>query len=125
VGFFIYPLDIYRCMLSENIYIEASEDFGTPVGVARITGYKKKSEHIDEVTPEAYKQLSSDLDINWIITETILDGNYEELQREIYRLKRTNKRLKSELSIYKRAFQNINGTNTNNTESKSLLSARG
>jgi hypothetical protein len=104
-------------MLPEIVYKKATDEFGTPVGVARITGYKKKTDHIDEITSEAYKQLSTELDINWIITETILDGNYKELQREVYRLKKTNKRLKSELSIYKRAFQNINGKgNTNITK---------
>jgi hypothetical protein len=108
-------LDIYigtfkvKNMLSEKVYTNTAEEFSISVGVARITGYKKKTEHIDEVTPEVYKNLSNQLDINWIITETILDGNYKELQREIYRLKQTNKRLKSELSIYKRAFKNING----------------
>ncbi len=101
-------------MLPEIIYRKASEQFGTPVGVAKILGYKKKTDHIEEITSESYKQLSKDLDVNWIIAECILDGNYKELEREIYRLKSTNKRLKSELSIYKRAYKNINGeTNTN------------
>jgi len=111
-------------MLSERVYQKTSEEFGTPVGVARITGYKSKKEHVDEITTEAYKQLSNELDINWIITETILDGNYKELQREVYNLKKTNKRLKSELSIYKRAFQNINGKgNTNITKSSKVHTA--
>ena len=111
-------------MLSERVYQKTSEEFGTPVGVARITGYKSKKEHVDEITTEAYKQLSNELDINWIITETILDGNYKELQREVYNLKKTNKRLKSELSIYKRAFQNINGKgNTNITKASKVHTA--
>lgn len=101
-------------MLPEIIYRKASEQFGTPVGVAKILGFKKKEDHIEEITSESYKQLSNDLDVNWIVAECILDGNYKELEREIYRLKSTNKRLKSELSIYKRAYKNINGeTNTN------------
>jgi DNA integrity scanning protein DisA with diadenylate cyclase activity len=128
VGFFFLGY-LYRNiqsenMLSERVYQRTSEEFGTPVGVARITGYKKKSEHIDEVTPEVYKRLSHEMDINWIISETILDGNYKELQREVYNLKRTNKRLKSELSIYKRAFQNINGKgNTNITKPSKVHTA--
>ncbi len=101
-------------MLPEIIYRKASEQFGTPVGVAKILGFKKKEDHIEEITSESYKKLSNDLDVNWIVAECILDGNYKELEREIYRLKSTNKRLKSELSIYKRAYKNINGeTNTN------------
>ena len=101
-------------MLPEIIYRKASEEFGVPVGVAKIMGFKKKKDHIEEITSESYKQLSNDLDINWIIADCIIDGTYKQLQREVYRLKSTNKRLKSELTIYKRAYKNINGeTNTN------------
>ena len=96
-------------MLPEIIYRKASEEFGVPVGVAKIMGFKKKKDHIEEITSESYKQLSNDLDINWIIADCIIDGTYKQLQQEIYRLKSTNKRLKSELSIYKRAYDNING----------------
>lgn len=113
-------------MLPEKIYQKASTEFGTPVGVAKILGYKKKNDHIEEYTPGEFKTLSENMDINWIITETILDGNYKELQKEIYNLKRTNKRLKSELSIYKRAYDKINGKdNTNNTKSKKILRTNG
>ena len=112
-------------MLPEKIYQRASDEFGVAVGVAKILGYKKKSEHIEEITSESYKQLSNDLDVNWIVAECILDGNYKELEREIYRLKSTNKRLKSELSIYKRAYKNINGeTNTNISKSGKVQSNR-
>jgi hypothetical protein len=101
-------------MLPEKIYQKASLEFGVPVGVAKIMGYKKKKDHIEEITSESYKQLSNDLDVNWIIADCVIDGTYKKLQREVYRLKSTNKRLKSELSIYKRAYKNINGeTNTN------------
>lgn len=108
-------------MLPEIIYQKASSEFGTSVGVAKILGYKKKSEHIEEYTPGEFKSLAQQMDINWIISESILDGNYKELQKEIYNLKRTNKRLKSELSIYKRAFDKINGKdNTNNTKPRKI-----
>ena len=113
-------------MLPEIIYQKASDEFGVPVGVAKILGYKKKSEHIEEITSESYKNLSKELDINWIIAECILDGNYKQLQREIYKLKQNNKRLKSELSIYKRAYDNINGkTNTNNAKPSKIHTAKG
>jgi predicted nucleic acid-binding Zn-ribbon protein len=110
-------------MLPEIIYRKASEEFGVPVGVAKILGFKKKKEHIEEITTENYKKLSNELDINWIIADTVIDGTYKKLQREIYTLKRTNKRLKSELSIYNRAYKNINGeSNTNNTKSGKIFS---
>ncbi len=108
-------------MLPERIYQKASTEFGTPVGVAKILSYKKKNDHIAEYTPGEFKTLSEQMDINWIISECILDGNYKELQREIYNLRKTNKRLKSELSIYKRAYDNINGkNNTNSTKRKQV-----
>jgi cell shape-determining protein MreC len=104
-------------MLPEKIYQKAATEFGTSVGVAKILGYKSKNKHIEEYTPGEFKSLSDQMDINWIISESILDGQYTELQREIYNLKKTNKRLKSELSIYKRAYDIINGKgNTNNTK---------
>lgn len=111
-------------MLPEIIYKKASEQFGVPVGVAKIMGYKKKKDHIEEVTPDSYKKLSNDLDINWIITECILDGIYEELQKEIFRLKRSNPRLKNELNIYKRAFKIING-NQNDTTKPTKVHSKG
>jgi len=109
-------------MLPEIIYRKASGEFGVPVGVAKILGYKNKKDHIEEITPENYKKLSDDLDINWIIAECILDGIYKKLQREIFRLKKTNPRLKNELRIYKKAFKIINGTQTNNTKSTKVYS---
>ena len=112
-------------MLPEIIYRKASEEFGVPVGVAKIMGFKKKKDHIEEITSESYKQLSNDLDVNWIIADCVFDGTYKKLQREVYRLKSTNKRLKSELTIYKRAYKNINGeTNTNISKSGKVQSNR-
>jgi hypothetical protein len=98
-------------MLPEIIYRKASEEFGTIVGVAKIFASKKKTDYIEEINSKSYKKLSNDLDVNWIIAESVIDGKYKELQKEIYRLKSTNKRLKSELSIYKRAYDSINGKN--------------
>jgi hypothetical protein len=109
-------------MLPEIIYQKASEQFGVSVGVAKILGYKKKKDHIEEVTTETYKQLSNELDINWIISECIYDGTYKKLQREIFKLKRSNPRLKNELNIYKRAFKTINGTQNDTTKPRKVHS---
>jgi hypothetical protein len=108
-------------VLSEKLYQKASFEFGTAVGVAHITGYKKKTEHITEYTPESYKQLSDELDINYIITDSIEMGIYQELQREIYDIRLNNKRIKKELSIYKKAWNNINGKQSNKTKSSKIL----
>ena len=95
-------------MLSESTYQTAATDFGTAVGVAKITGYKKKTEHIGELDPTAYKELSDEMDINAIITEAILDGTYKKLCRAVYHIRLNNKRIKKELSIYKKAWKRIN-----------------
>jgi len=112
-------------MLTEIIYQKASDQFGVPVGVAKIMGFKKKKDHIEEITPESYKKLSNELDVNWIISECVYDGTYKKLQREIFNLKKTNPRLKNELNIYKKAFKIINGTQTNNTKFEKIYSTRG
>lgn len=96
-------------MLSEKTYQNASTEFGTAVGVANIIGYRKKTEHVTEYTPDGYKELSDNLDINYIICEAVERKLYIELQREIYNIRLTNKRIKKELSIYKKAWNNING----------------
>jgi hypothetical protein len=54
-----------------------------------------------------FKSLSTELTINGIVCESIKAGLYQELQREIYKIKLTNKRIKKELSIYKKAWNNI------------------
>ena len=112
-------------MLPERIYQKASTEFGVSVGIAKIMGFKKKSEHIEEFSSENYKQLSKELDVNWIITESILDGNYKELEKTIYKLKKTNPRLKSELSIYNRAFNIINGKEDINKTKSTKIHSKG
>jgi len=112
-------------MLPEIIYRKASGEFGVPVGVAKILGYKNKKDHIEEITPENYKKLSDDLDINWIVAECILDGIYKKLQRELFRLKSSNPRQKTELSRYRRAYKNINGKSNQNRPKSSKVQSQG
>lgn len=108
-------------MLSEKTYQNASTEFGTAVGVANIIGYRSKTEHITEYTPDVYKQLSDNLDINYIICEAVERKMYIELQREIYDIRLNNKRIKKELSIYKKAWNNINGKQTTKTKRKEIF----
>jgi len=112
-------------MLPEIIYRKASGEFGVPVGVAKILGFKNKKDHIEEITPENYKKLSDDLDINWIVAECVLDGIYKKLQRELFRLKSSNPRLKTELSRYRRAYKNINGKSNQNRPKSSKVQSQG
>ena len=94
-------------MLKESTYVDAASAFGTPVGVAHITGYKNKKQQIEEEGIESFKTIEGDLELNAIICDTIEIGLYKELQREIYKIKqRGDKRLK-ETTIYNRAFIEI------------------
>jgi hypothetical protein len=94
-------------MLREETYIRASDEFGTSVGVATIISYEKRKNKIDELSTTIFKSLSTELTINNIVCDAVECDMYQELQREIYKIKLTNKRIKKELSIYKKAWNNI------------------
>lgn len=94
-------------MLKESTYVDAASAFGTPVGVAHITGYKNKKQQIEEEGIESFKNIEPDLELNAIICDAIEINMYQELQREIYRIKlKGDKRLK-ETTIYNRALIEI------------------
>ena len=94
-------------MLKESTYANAATCFGTPVGVAHITGYKNKKQHIEEEGIESFKSIEPDLELNAIICDAIEIGMYQKLQREIYKIRlKGDKRLK-ETTIYNRAFNEI------------------
>lgn len=99
-------------MLKEDVYQRTSTEFGTSVGVASIIGYSKRKDHIKEYTKESYQSVADDLDINGIINEAISHNLYQPLQREIYKINnKKDKRIKKELTIYKRALSNIMNPN--------------
>lgn len=103
-------------MIREHVYEEAADEFGTSVGVAHIIGYKTKKETIQEDGIELYKETKDELIINGIICDAIDLELYQELQREIFKIKQTgNKRLKL-LTIYRRAFQQLLDNEEINTE---------
>jgi hypothetical protein len=94
-------------MLKESTYVDAASAFGTPVGVAHITGYKNKKQQIEEEGIESFKNIESDLELNAIICEAIEINMYQKLQREIYKIRlKGDKRLK-ETTIYNRALIEI------------------
>lgn len=104
-------------MLKESTYANAATCFGTPVGVAHITGYKNKKQQIEEEGIESFKSIEPDLELNAIICDAIEIGMYQKLQREIYKIRlKGDKRLK-ETTIYNRAFIEI--TNDENYITKS------
>jgi len=99
-------------MIRQEGYEWISYTFGTSVGVANILGYKKRSEGKEEYsTPLAFKKFNDDLDINEIITESIEEGKYKELQRELYRLNQKKHPRIKEVTIYKKAWQETYGKN--------------
>ena len=99
-------------MIKESVYEEAANAFGTSVGIAHVIGYKNKKQQIKEEGIESFKSIEPDLEINYIICDTIELGIYQELQRAIYKL-RNNKRIKKETTLYDKAFNEIT-KNTHN-----------
>lgn len=101
-------------MLKEQTYQEASAEFGTPVGVAHIIGYKDKGEQIREEGLDAFKEIEPQLDINTIICDAIELGIYKKLQREIYKIKQKDDKRLKERGIYLRAFAEVMRKNERN-----------
>jgi hypothetical protein len=92
-------------MIKEHIYVDTAEEFGTSVGVAHIIGFKNKKQQIREEGVESFKVIEPDLEINAIICDTIEMGEYQQLQREVYKIRlKGDKRLK-ETTIYKKALE--------------------
>jgi len=97
-------------MIRHSVYETISETFGISVGVASILGYKKRSEAKEEYnTPTSFKKFNDDLDINEIICESIDEGKYQQLQREVYRLKKKVRSTIKEVTIYKKAWKETYG----------------
>ena len=94
-------------MLKESTYVDAASAFGTPVGVAHAIGYKNKKEQIQEEGIESFKRIEPDLELNMIICDAIEIGMYQELQREIYRIKQKGDKRLKETTIYNRALIEI------------------
>jgi hypothetical protein len=105
-------------MIKESTYVQAADNFGTSVGVAHIIGFKNKREQIIENGVESFKVIEPSLEINAIVCDAIEIGKYQELQREIYKIKlKGDKRLK-ETTIYNRAFNEI-------TKNENYITKRG
>ena len=94
-------------MIKESTYTQAAEEFGTSVGVAHIIGFKNKREQIKEGGIESFKTIEPDLELNAIICDAIEIGLYQQLQREVYKIKQTGDKRLKETTIYNRAFIEI------------------
>lgn len=94
-------------MLKDKVYVDAADEFGASVGVAHIIGYKNKKEQIKEVGVESYKAIEPDLEINYIIQDAIEINQYQQLQREIFKIRQKGDKRLKETTIYNRAFNEI------------------
>ena len=91
-------------MIKEETYNQVATEFATAIGVAHVIGYKNKREQIKEGGIESFKRIEPDLEINAIVCDSIEFDLYQELQRSIYEIRQTKKKLK-EITIYRRAFK--------------------
>lgn len=103
-------------MLKQETYEAYSDFFGCSIGVATVMKYNETS----GIPPAAYKKLSANIQTNRTICKAIDTGLYQKLQREIFKLGGSDKRLK-ENGIVKRAWDNINGKKRINTKSAEVL----
>ena len=91
-------------MIKEETYNQVATEFATAIGVAHVIGFKTKREQIKEEGVESFKRIEPDLEINAIVCDSIEFDLYQELQRSIYEIRQTKKKLK-EITIYRRAFK--------------------
>ena len=96
-------------MLREETFQKAAYTFGTAVGVAHLISYKGMD--IETAKPELPQPKESNIEniINKIVLKSIEEGKYQQLCRRIYHYKgREYKKIK-EVTIYKKAYKDING----------------
>jgi hypothetical protein len=106
-------------MLKQEVYEWCSDTFGVSVGLATIISLHSKDSEEGKVFRKKYNRFDEELDINEIITDSIEEGNYKELQRELYRLKRKGFSPKiKEVTIYKRAWNEAKKEVTNKDDIK-------
>jgi len=111
-------------MLRDEIYDRLIEEFGVTIAVAEILGYKHIEDEKEDYEPIEYRNMKSQLDVNWIISESIENDKYQVLQRELFRLKgKTSPKIK-ETTIYNKVWKDINGKATNRAKSGEVQKER-
>lgn len=104
-------------MLKQETYELWAEGFATSIGVAHTIRFREGEEGMPS---ELYTKFTRQMSTNKRILKAIEDDKYVELQREIYRIGRSDRRL-SEGTIVKRAFDKIYGREKINTKSTKVL----
>lgn len=92
-------------MLRQDTYIRISDEFGTAVGMAR---------GMEVWDAQRYKVTDS-MRVNEIISNSIEDGTYQKVRREVIRLERIARKGIKEITIYKKAIKQ-DATITTNTK---------
>jgi hypothetical protein len=96
-------------MLKEEIFEEAAFEFGTSVGVAKISKIQPLDDYRDEIKDDVvFDKYKNELEINYIITDIIYLGLYKELQQTLWDIKVKRKtKIKDDLKLYRKAFKEI------------------
>jgi hypothetical protein len=111
-------------MLREEVYDRLIEEFGVTIAVAQILGYKHIEDEKDDFEPTEYRNMKSQLDVNYIISEAIDESKYQTLQRELFRLKGKISPKIKETTIYNKVWKDINGKATNRAKPKEVQKER-
>ncbi len=111
-------------MLREEVYDRLIEEFGVTIAVAQILGYKHIEDEKEDYEPTEYRSMKSQLDVNWIISESIETNKYQVLQRELFRLKGKSSPKIKETTIYNKVWKDINGKETNRAKSYKVQEER-
>lgn len=96
-------------MLREETFQKAAYTFGTAVGVAHLISYKGMDIETSKPELPQLKESDSDNIINNIILKSIEDGKYQKLYRRLYYYKGRGYKKIKEVTIYKKAYKDING----------------
>jgi hypothetical protein len=96
-------------MLKQEVYQKAAEVFGVSVGIANIMGFTNVIDESNEpdFTPEEYKGVADEIDINMIICNAIDKNKYQQLQKKLYDLTRKRHPRIKDVTIYKKAWKDI------------------
>jgi hypothetical protein len=96
-------------MLREETFQKAAYTFGTAVGVAHLISYKGMDIETSKPDIVELDESSDDMIINNIILKSIGEGKYQKLYRRLYYYKGRGYKKIKEVTIYKKAYKDING----------------
>lgn len=87
------------------MYVRVSEEFGTAVGMASGISVWDSQSHITD-----------DMRCNGLVWESIKNGTYQKVRREVLRLEKVARKGIKELTIYKKAIKGDTNTTAKSTK---------